>query len=132
MSSLTQNVRCLVLGLKNSLKIIFFTKLQLQHNNVQCGKLSFNSTSFKYDINYIYAFQFLRTVSYLTKLRISVHPLYVETGRYCNSAIPRANRFCFHCKNILEDEKHFLLDCPLYKYVRKKYSKLLDNNILTC
>ena len=32
---LTQNVRCLVLDLKNSLKIIFFTELQLQQNNVQ-------------------------------------------------------------------------------------------------
>ena len=70
-------------------------------------------------------------VSYLTKLRISAHQLYVETGRYCNPSIPRENRFCFHCKNIVEDEKHFLLDCPLYKHVRKKYSKLLDTNILT-
>ena len=58
--------------------------------------------------------------------------MYVETGRYCNPSIPRENRFCFHCKNIVEDEKHFLLDCPLYKHVRKKYSKLLDTNILTC
>ena len=50
----------------------------------------------------------------LTKLRISAHQLYVETGRYCNPVIPRENKFCFHCKNIVEDEKHFLLDCPLY------------------
>ena len=56
---------------------------------------------------------------------------YVETGRYCNPAIPRETRFCFHCKNIVEDDKLFLLDCPLYKHVRKKY-KFLDNNILTC
>ena len=71
-------------------------------------------------------------VSYLTKLRISAHQLYVETGRYCNPSIPRENKFCFHCKNIVEDGNHFLLDCPLYKHVRKMYSKLLDTNILTC
>ena len=64
-------------------------------------------------------------VSYLTKLRISAQQLYVETGRYCDPAIPRENRFCFHCKNNVEDEKHFLLDCPLYKHVRKKYSNYL-------
>ena len=46
-------------------------------------------------------------VSYLTKLRISAHQLYVETGRYCNPAILREKRFCFHCKNIVEDDKHF-------------------------
>ena len=56
----------------------------------------------------------------------------METGRYCNPAIPRENRFCFHCKNIVEDEKQILLDCPLYKHVRKKYSKIPDTNILTC
>ena len=28
----------------------FFTELQLQQNNVQCGKLSFYSTLFNYDI----------------------------------------------------------------------------------
>ena len=28
-------------------------------------------------------------VFYLTKLRISAHQLYVETGRYCNPSIPR-------------------------------------------
>ena len=68
----------------------------------------------------------------MTKLRISAHQLYVETGRYCNPSIPRENRFCFYSKNFVEDEKHFLLDCPLYKHVRKKYSKLLDTNILNC
>ena len=56
--------------------------------------------------------------------------MYVETGRLCNPSIPRENRFCFHCKNIVEDEKHFLLDCPQYKHVRKKYSKLLDTNYI--
>ena len=31
---------------------------------------------------------------------------------FCNPAIHRENRFCFHCKNIVEDD-FFLLDCPL-------------------
>ena len=63
---------------------------------------------------------------------MNANQLYVETGRYCNPAIPIENIFFFHCKKIVEDEKHVLLDCPLYKHVRKKYSKLLDIYILTC
>ena len=78
------------------------------------------STSFNYDDKKLEIQQYLclplpkNLVSYLTKLRISAHQLYVETGRYCNPAIHRENKFCFHCKN------------SLYKHVRKQYSKLLD------
>ena len=79
MSTLTQNVRCLVLDLKNSLKINFFTELQLQQYNVQCGKLSFYSTLFNYDIKKLEIQPYLclplpkNLVSYLTKLRIGAH-----------------------------------------------------------
>ena len=58
----------------------------------------------------------------VTKLRISAHQLYVETGKYCNPAISSENRFCFHCKNIVEYEKHFLLDCPLNKVLMSEKS----------
>ena len=71
-------------------------------------------------------------LSYFNNLIISSDPLYVESGRYCNPTIPRENRLCFHRKNIIEDEKHFFFDCPLYESVRKNYSKLFDTNILTC
>ena len=46
------DTECKMLGarLENSLKIISFTELQLKHNNIKCGKLSFYSTLFIYDI----------------------------------------------------------------------------------
>ena len=99
-------------------------------NNTQCGKLSFYSTLFNYDdkkfeIQPYLCFPLHRNLySYLTKLRISAHQLYIETGRYCIPVIPRESKFCYHCKTIVEDEKHFLLECPLYKHIRKKYSKI--------
>ena len=80
----------------------FSAELQLQQNNVQCGKLSFYSTLFNYDITKLEIQSYLclplpkNLVSYFTKLRISAHQLYVETSRYCNPAIPREHRFCFH------------------------------------
>ena len=50
---------------------------------------------------------FLHSVIFLNG-NLSAHQLYVETGWYCNPSIPRENRFYFHCKNVVEDEKHFL------------------------
>ena len=65
-----------------------------------------------YDVKkLIYPFHFIpkNLVFYLinTRLRISAHQLYVENGKHCNPAIPRENTFCFHCKNIVKDEKQF-------------------------
>ncbi len=44
----------------------------------------------------------------ITKLRISDHSLLIEKGRHFK--IPREERLCLKCK-IIDDEKHFLLDC---------------------
>ena len=57
--------------------------------------------------NHIYAFHSL--VSYLTKLRISAHQLYVELVDIVTLPFLEKKRFCFHCKHIVEDEKHFYL-----------------------
>ena len=57
----------------------------------------------------------------LCKIRISCHPLAVETGRYSNT--PRAQRLCPLCKSDIEDEYHFLLICPAYDSVRTKFIK---------
>jgi hypothetical protein len=50
------------------------------------------------------------------KLRISAHQLRVELGRY---TVPRKtpfeNRICEICNREVEDEKHFVMSCQLYK-----------------
>ena len=46
---------------------------------------------------------------------VSAHRLEVETGRlYKPVAVPVNERKCRTCLNCLEDEFHFLLECPLY------------------
>jgi hypothetical protein len=35
--------------------------------------------------------------------------------------LPVPERFCKNCKNKVEDEKPFILYCPLYKNLRNKY-----------
>ena len=45
--------------------------------------------------------------------------LAIETGRYAKPPVPVENRLCFACnKNCVENENHFLLDCPLYDDLR--------------
>ena len=60
----------------------------------------------------------------VTRFRISAHNLYVERGRYVKPLkIPREARVCSYClmtlgQKIIEDEKHVLYYCPLYKIFR--------------
>ena len=49
----------------------------------------------------------------LTKLRTSDHKLMIEAGRRKRPRLCREDRICSFCKTI-EDEKHFLLTCPIY------------------
>ena len=60
----------------------------------------------------------------LTKFRCSNHKLAIEHYRHTNVA--RIERFCKFCKNkqnveVIEDEVHFLLICPLYQNFRQLF-----------
>ena len=49
-----------------------------------------------------------------SKLRVSSHRLEIEAGRWTRPrAIPRDDRKCHVCE-ILEDEFHFVIECPMY------------------
>ena len=64
----------------------------------------------------------------LVKLRISSHKLRIETGRYDN--IPRDERLCNLCNcNRIEDETHFLLDCPSFSSIREMFFSKLEPKI---
>lgn len=59
----------------------------------------------------------------LSKLRMSLHRLEIEVGRWARpNRTPLDQRKCRAC-NKLEDEFHFLLECKLYNEIRKKYIK---------
>ena len=56
----------------------------------------------------------------LVKLRISNHKLMIEIGRYNQTT--KDNRHCPFCGcNVIEDEVHFLFQCPTYSMIRKKF-----------
>ena len=56
-----------------------------------------------------------RTRNLLTRLRSGTNFLRIEKGRYDKEAVE--DRLCYLCKKV-EDEKHFLLECDLYREVR--------------
>lgn len=57
----------------------------------------------------------------LTKLRISAHSLAIETGRYGTTKLPADQRFCKFCPTNVEDEVHFLFQCPQCNLLRNEY-----------
>ena len=64
--------------------------------------------------------------SALSKFRLGVAPIRVETGRY--ERLPVSERICFHCKTCVEDELHVLIDCPLYNELRLNFFQMLQDN----
>lgn len=58
----------------------------------------------------------------LTRFRLSSHKLEIERGRYFN--IAKEDRKCKFCNlGSIENEYNFLLICPLYSDLRKRYFK---------
>ena len=77
-------------------------------------------SSFKFQ-PYLDNINMLKFCQALTKLRVSSHRLAVEAGRWNRPVrTPYDDRKCIFC-NLLEDEYHFVLECPIYVDMRKKY-----------
>ena len=50
---------------------------------------------------------------FLLRLRVSLHSLRIQTGRYGNDRLPRNERICVYCDlNDIDDELHLFLTCP--------------------
>lgn len=64
---------------------------------------------------------------FLSKTRPSAHSLAIETGRYGRPPVPATERYCKYCKDKVENEKHFILYCPLYESIRDKFDSLFLN-----
>ena len=62
----------------------------------------------------------------ICQIRVSAHSLNIETGRYTNIIRPEIK--CTNCsKGDIEDEKHLIVDCPLYENIRVKiFDKVID------
>ena len=91
---------------------------QLSHiKNTEKEKLCFFSinvyTTFELQKNLTFDISKSFTL-FLSKIRLSAHSLAIETGRYNKPFTSAEERYCKYCLNQVENEKHFLLYCPLY------------------
>ncbi len=63
---------------------------------------------------------------YIASIRLSCHPLKIETGRYYK--IPKEDRICDHCNlDAIENEEHFMTNCTLYSVYRNILYQDLHN-----
>ena len=81
------------------------------------GKLRIFRT-FKQDYcmeGYLLLLPNVKHMSTIARFRMSSHTLAIETGRHAKPKIAKEERKCRYCNlDDVEDEKHFLLKCPLY------------------
>ena len=64
-------------------------------------------------------------VKQLMRFRTGAHHLAIETGRWARPKLPRQHRVCSKCScTVVEDEVHFLFECPAYDRIREKYTVL--------
>jgi len=55
----------------------------------------------------------------IAKIRTNSHELHSETGHWTVPKTPWMERICHLCENMnIEDENHFLLECPAYNHIR--------------
>ena len=114
---------------KRNIKSYFYSKLKPKYNavwkteifNDRPGKQYGNKlrtyrlfkNNFAFE-SYLDVDNFNRNI--LIRFRISAHNLEIEKGRHQN--IPLNERICKLCKLEIEDEIHFLLQCPILNSFR--------------
>ena len=56
----------------------------------------------------------------IARIRVSAHELEIERGRWRRPRVPAEERHCRHCRDMVEDEEHFIVHCPLYEPERQQ------------
>jgi len=63
----------------------------------------------------------------LTKIRLSNHDLMIEKGRHQD--LQENQRLCPFCDNKIENEQHFVMECPTYNVLRQSlFDDITEND----
>jgi hypothetical protein len=88
------------------------------------------------DQNYLSVLPSVKKKISIAKIRTNSHELHSETGCWSIPKTPWDERVCHLCDTKkVEDEKHFLLDCPAYTHIRSHFQNIYHTtnlpNLLT-
>jgi hypothetical protein len=88
------------------------------------------------DQNYLSVLPSVKKKIRIAKIRTNSHELHSETGCWSIPKTPWDERVCHLCDTKkVEDEKHFLLDCPAYTHIRSHFQNICHTtnlpNLLT-
>ena len=83
----------------------------------------------KFD-SYLYQLKNVKHRIAPSRSRMSSHTFMIEKGRHMRPQIERNNRTCFHCKDKIENESHFVISCPLYNAERESLFQICGENSL--
>ena len=78
--------------------------------------------------NYLYEVKNNNHRKALSRFRLSNHSLLIEKGRHQKPPLDREDRKCFVCRDFVENEKHFLITCPLYEKEREELLRICRQN----
>ena len=89
------------------------------------------------DQKYLYVLTSSKKKINIVKIRTNSHELHSETGRWMVPKTPWVERICHLCENTnIEDEKHFLLECPSYTHIISQFHNIYCNydllGLFTC
>jgi hypothetical protein len=77
------------------------------------------------DQNYLSVLPSVKKKISIDKIRTNSHEIHSETGRWSIPKTPWDERVCHFCDTKkVEDEKHFLLDCPAYTHIRSHFQNI--------
>ena len=67
----------------------------------------------------------VKKIIIIAKIRSNSHELHSETGRWSIPKMTWDERVCHLCDTKkVENEKHFLLDCPVYTHIRSYFQNI--------
>ena len=117
---------------KQAIKHNFTSALLENLQNTELNPLLRAYRTFKHEFAmepYLYHVKKSKYRIAIAKFRCSSHILEIAKSRHTNPKAPVADRKCPHC-NVVEDEKHFLLNCYINaserEYFFHKISKIDD------
>ena len=89
------------------------------------------------DQKYLYVLTSSKKKINIAKIRTDYHELHSETSHWTVPKTPWVERICHIYENMnIEDENHFLLECPVYTHIRSQFHNLCCNidlpSLLTC